>query len=301
MSFPGLSSSPAPTAGPLPVVERANLSAAPYGGGGGGGGSVSSFATASISSLSVSSINGAAPGGGGQALSTLALSSLTVSSINGIGGDLVLNAVGGIVVDGPGFGIQFPTDGEIDFQDSKGALVGLSSINGAAYPPAGLGPNPAFSTVTAATGNFSTVNISSLNGNLAGRIALAQNFNLSSISGISMGTFPISGRVSYVGNAFGNQQSASFTFATSNAPSSIVIGQTQIFPTVAWNEMPAVVMSSEQAVDTDMLPIGLQTVFAGDPGSASQAIRATWAFLSTPTRVNIPSTMRMSMNGFGYV
>ena len=51
------------------------------------GGAISSFNTASVSSLNVSSINGAVPGTGGSAVSsfnTLSASSLTVSSINGL-------------------------------------------------------------------------------------------------------------------------------------------------------------------------------------------------------------------------
>jgi hypothetical protein len=51
------------------------------------GGAISSFNTASVSSLNVSSINGAVPGTGGATVSsfnTLSASSLTVSSINGL-------------------------------------------------------------------------------------------------------------------------------------------------------------------------------------------------------------------------
>ena len=132
-SFPYTTTSPPPTAGPLPVIERANLNT-PYAAGGGGGGA--------------STIG-----------PVLALSSLTVSSINGIGGDLVLNAVGGIVVDGPGFGLLFPTDGEINFQDSLGSLVGVSSINGSVYPP------PAGTTISSfTTASVSSLSVSSING-----------------------------------------------------------------------------------------------------------------------------------------
>ena len=123
----------------------------PYYSGGGGG---STFASASISSLTVSSINGAAPGGAsGPAVTT---SSLTVSSISGLaGGQIEMNtlvqisSIGGAL--GPGGqtavqnGLQFLTgsaatfnaDGEIIFSDSLGVMTGVSSINGSAYPPAG--------------------------------------------------------------------------------------------------------------------------------------------------------------------
>jgi hypothetical protein len=53
-------------------------------GGGGGGPTVSSFQTASVSSLSVSSINGAAPGGGTSNFQQAYVNTLSVSSINGI-------------------------------------------------------------------------------------------------------------------------------------------------------------------------------------------------------------------------
>lgn len=57
-------------------------------GGGGGGPTLSSFQTASVSSLTVSSINGAAPGGGGGEVTSsfqeAYVNNLSVSSINGI-------------------------------------------------------------------------------------------------------------------------------------------------------------------------------------------------------------------------
>jgi hypothetical protein len=53
-------------------------------GGGGGGSTVSTFNTASVSSLTVSSINGATPGGGGGTVfPELSVNNLSVSSING--------------------------------------------------------------------------------------------------------------------------------------------------------------------------------------------------------------------------
>ena len=53
-----------PTSGPLGIVFQVNQSSSYFDGGGGGGGS--NFQAASISSLTVSSINGVAPGGGGS-------------------------------------------------------------------------------------------------------------------------------------------------------------------------------------------------------------------------------------------
>lgn len=109
---------------------------APYYASGGGGGST--FASASISSLTVSSINGGSPGGGSGPV--LTVSTLNVSSIlgNGPGGALELNAPGAIYLNaGAGAAVELATAGRIDFGDSLGRLTGVSSINGAAYPPPG--------------------------------------------------------------------------------------------------------------------------------------------------------------------
>ena len=154
----------APTNGALPIVESANLSSGPYGGGGGGGGGgsiVSSFATASISSLSVSSINGAAPAGGGinpAGISTNQVSVATGTTItigNPGGAQVAVNGAGG------GF-ISIGTNGgsggtgEIYLSASSTiveAELWVSSLNGQA-PGGGGGPVPANLVV-------STLNVSS--------------------------------------------------------------------------------------------------------------------------------------------
>lgn len=88
----------------------------PYysGGGGGGGGSVSTFVTADISTLAVSSITSIVPGGAPDVPNGLDFPA---------GAGAVFTAGGG----GP----------DIEFTANNGAITGLSSINGAAYPPPG--------------------------------------------------------------------------------------------------------------------------------------------------------------------
>lgn len=86
--------------------------------------------------------SGGGGGGGGSAISTVVLtaSTLNVSSIigNGPGGALELNAPGAIFLNaGAGAAVELTSDGRIDFGDSLGRLTGVSSINGAAYPPPG--------------------------------------------------------------------------------------------------------------------------------------------------------------------
>ena len=96
------------------------------GGGGGGGGPVISTVTVTASTLTVSSIVG---GGPGQSL----------SFPNG----LEMPTGAAIVLAGGGA----PSAGDIEFPGNNGQLVGVSTINGAAYPPAGGAAS--LSTVTA--------------------------------------------------------------------------------------------------------------------------------------------------------
>lgn len=116
------------------------------GGGGGGGGNVQSTFT---STLTVSTIvsAGAGPvevlGGmavnngmtvtGGLGADTATISSMNASTITGPAGQVTVTG-DGLFVD-TSFGLFFPTDGSIAFQDNLGAIVGVSSINSVAYPP----------------------------------------------------------------------------------------------------------------------------------------------------------------------
>ena len=106
----------------------ANLNA-PYYSGGGGGGGTSTFVVATTNVLNVSSIQG--NGGSGV-------------EINGGATGITLSGAGGTFVSAPG--LFFPVNGTLDFQDNNGALTGVSSINGAVYPPAG-GAGAAISTL----------------------------------------------------------------------------------------------------------------------------------------------------------
>ena len=110
------------------------------GGGGGGGGGTSTFVTANVSTLQVSSIASLAGGvpvefkGDIQVNGTTTTSSMLVSSI--VGGDGGFLTLGGdTVFVKSNLGLFFPADGAIVFQDNLGALTGVSSINGASYPP----------------------------------------------------------------------------------------------------------------------------------------------------------------------
>jgi hypothetical protein len=101
----------------------------PYYSGGGGGAATSTFVTASISTLNVSSIIG-----------------------NGPGGALELSAPGAIFLNaGSGAAVELTSAGRIDFGDSLGRLTGVSSINGAAYPPPGAAASVSTSALSAVT------------------------------------------------------------------------------------------------------------------------------------------------------
>ena len=101
----------------------ANLNAPYYSGGGGGG--TSTFTTASASSFTVSSITGT--------------------------GSL-----------GPYFtnGLEIGAAGEISFEGGLGVMVGVSSINGAAYPPSAAA---AISTITTSGGSIGANQLANLN------------------------------------------------------------------------------------------------------------------------------------------
>ena len=96
----------------------------PYysGGGGGGGGPNLVVSTITSDSAVVSSIT-AAPGNNGLSL------------VGDVAGILMDGGSGGVFITGPG--LFFPDNGDIDFQLNNGEITGLSSINGAAYPPPG--------------------------------------------------------------------------------------------------------------------------------------------------------------------
>lgn len=96
-----------------------------YGGGGGGGGGGGSTVTVTASTLTVSTILG---GGPGQSLAFPNGFELPV-------GANIVSAGGGA-----------PSTGDIDFPNNNGQIVGVSTINGAPYPPGGGG---AVSSVTA--------------------------------------------------------------------------------------------------------------------------------------------------------
>jgi len=122
--------------------------------GGGGGGSVSTFTTASISSLSVSSINGALPGGAippNLTLSTLAAASwLNVANQNGGSNNFRmesqnaqkfnLHVINGVA--NPG--IQLDDAGVVSITNAD---FQVSSINGA-LPGGAVPPNLTLSTLT---------------------------------------------------------------------------------------------------------------------------------------------------------
>ena len=81
-------------------------------------------------------------GGGGGGGPVVVASTLTVSSILGGGPGQTLEFPNGFVLPA-GASAQLGGGGgpDIDFTASNGAITGLSSINGAAYPPPGASPN----------------------------------------------------------------------------------------------------------------------------------------------------------------
>ena len=121
-------------------------------GGGGGGGGASTFVTANVSSLTVSSIvSSALPDvievvGGGLAMNKMIADAgylSTIASVSSItGGD-----AGALTIDGDALfisntlGMYFPANGSIQFQDNNGALGGVSSINGSKFSPGSIAPS----------------------------------------------------------------------------------------------------------------------------------------------------------------
>jgi len=103
----------------LGSATLANISTPYYSGGGGGGGPVGpvvSTIVVNASTLAVSSITASGPG-------------QSLNFPNGF--EMPVGA--GIVIAGGGA----PASGDIEFSNSNGQLVGVSTINGAPYPPAG--------------------------------------------------------------------------------------------------------------------------------------------------------------------
>ena len=163
-----------PTAGPLPIVDFININTpafAPAGSGGGGGQVISTFNTASIEALTVSSINGATPGGGGS-IPTAGISTAQVTTTLGTGLSLVADdatfinvagndsglpsiklysATGNVVLDG-----LSTLSGPISTSNITTKELIVSSINGA--PPGGS----AISTFN--TASVSSFTVSSING-----------------------------------------------------------------------------------------------------------------------------------------
>lgn len=120
---------------------KANPSLVYYSGGGGGGGNASTFVTASVSTMSVSSITslgGPVEFSGSVVIpGALNVSSIT-SSAGGPNGTLVENGLD--FVDGATIYFDANATGgfaNISFAGNDGRLAGVSTINGAAYPPAG--------------------------------------------------------------------------------------------------------------------------------------------------------------------
>lgn len=128
-AFPYNTASPPPTAGPLPVIERANLNT-PYATGGGGGVSPVGISTAEVAGIT------------GQ----LNLIGDENTYIRMDGGNstmfLVAGASSGQVTVNGNFLVPLPNVAEI-----QGNLV-VSSINGAAPGGGGGGPNPTVSSIT---------------------------------------------------------------------------------------------------------------------------------------------------------
>lgn len=96
----------------------ANISTPYYSGGGGGGGATSSFTVVNASSLTVS----------------------TIAGVSGLG---------------PYFsdGLEIGAAGEISFEGGLGVMTGVSSINGAAYPPPAAAASLSTPLVTATVGS----------------------------------------------------------------------------------------------------------------------------------------------------
>ncbi len=100
-AFPYTTTSPPPTAGPLPVIERANQSSGPYGGGGGGGVSPTGISTAQVTGI-------------GQELD-LAADSNTLIRMDGVNSTMFLIAgasSGQVIVNGT-FLVPLPSVAEI--------------------------------------------------------------------------------------------------------------------------------------------------------------------------------------------
>ena len=384
-SFPYTTTSPPPTAGPLPVIERANLNTPYAAGGGGGGGSGPNLVVSTITFPDGTiTTDGAIFSLGNQ--STLTLSSdgstflglkptlnalLSEGGLSGVsvGANLIAGGIG-LIGQGGVFNTQTPAF--INGNGTGSVMVSsilVSSINGAA--PAGGGVNPAgistaqvaatASTLTLAangqsvitlddtktiaiellsksgagsirlngystivtgdlnvssingaapggsnftTASISTATISSLNGLNASQLTTSNNY---AITGINIGSkavpnvIPANGRASYVGNAFGKQQNVSFYFPLP----STTVGQLNIVQaggpeTWAWNEVPNIMLASEPNNVSTMNPIGISISMSGDPGAANQIMSFTYDLLSTPTRVEIPSSIRCAMTGYGY-
>ena len=93
----------------------------------------------------------ASGGGGGGGGSVIVASTLTISSITGVSGL------------GPYFtnGLEIGAAGELSLEGGLGVMVGVSSINGAAYPPPAAAA--AISTITTGGGSIGADQLANLN------------------------------------------------------------------------------------------------------------------------------------------
>jgi len=203
-SGPYTTLSPPPTAGPLPVIERANLNT-PYSGGGGGGGPSTIGPNPVVSSITT---NGGATANGWDLIAAGFNFNINGSTLN------LVNFGGGELAGGQAFNINADTTPNIDLalflsttNTSGGNIQGTSLVvqsDGAVYGAASLGAitdgtcyiasyaqgtTPQLSTlnVYADAVNMSSLNVSSINGAAPGGGGSAiSSFATASVSSLSV-------------------------------------------------------------------------------------------------------------------
>lgn len=164
-------------------------------------------------------------GGGGSSGPNIVASTITVSSILGGGSGQSLTFPNGLSLPGGSaiaFGAKPVAGDDITFTGNQGSLLGVSTINGSAYPPAGSGGFQSTFTAVSCPGNTSTVLMALTPG----------QWGFNGIGVLPSATDYLAGFVSVASNATNNINYGNLLANQSNQPSNLPV----ILPTLNFGD-----------------------------------------------------------------
>ena len=164
-------------------------------------------------------------GGGGPSGPNLVASTLTVSSILGGGPSQSLTFPNGLSIPGGSaiaFGAKPVAGDDITFTGNQGSLLGVSTINGSAYPPAGSGVFQSTFSAVSCPSNASTVLMELTPG----------QWGFSGIGTLPSATDYLAGFVSVLSNATAGVNYGNLVTNTCNQPSALPV----VLPTLNFGD-----------------------------------------------------------------